>query len=61
MRQLKGKVKETRKQRKERRLENLAIQNQMKTVVLPVIGVLALVIAVFVYIKTRPSAIITDV
>ncbi|XP_013107159.1 single-pass membrane and coiled-coil domain-containing protein 4 homolog [Stomoxys calcitrans] len=58
MRQLKGKVKETRKQRKERRLENLAIQNQMKTVVLPIMGVLALVIAVFVYIKTRPSAVI---
>lgn len=57
MRQLKGKVKETRKQKKERKMENVEIQNQMKTVVLPVLGVLVLVIAAFVYIKTRPAAI----
>ncbi|XP_005178789.1 single-pass membrane and coiled-coil domain-containing protein 4 homolog [Musca domestica] len=56
MRQLKGKVKETRKQKKERKMENVAIHNQMKTVVLPVLGVLTLIIIAFVYIKTRPSA-----
>ncbi|XP_053954280.1 single-pass membrane and coiled-coil domain-containing protein 4 homolog [Anastrepha ludens] len=55
MRQLRGKVKETRKQKKERKLENVAIQNQMKTVVLPAVCVLALLIIVFVYIKTRPD------
>ncbi|XP_065360251.1 single-pass membrane and coiled-coil domain-containing protein 4 homolog [Calliphora vicina] len=55
MRQLKGKVKENRKQRKERKLENVEIQNQMKTVVLPIMGVLALIIVAFVYVKTRPS------
>lgn len=55
MRQLKGKVKETRKQRKERKLENVEIHNQIKTVVLPIMGVLALIIVAFVYVKTRPS------
>lgn len=55
MRQLKGKVKETRKQRKERKLENVEIHNQMKTIVLPILGVLALIVTAFVYIKTRPS------
>ncbi|TMW50744.1 hypothetical protein DOY81_004173 [Sarcophaga bullata] len=55
MRQLKGKVKETRKQRKERKLENMEIHNQMKTVVLPVLGLLALIIVAFVYVKTRPT------
>ncbi|KAI8122248.1 Single-pass membrane and coiled-coil domain-containing protein 4 like protein [Lucilia cuprina] len=55
MRQLKGKVKETRKQRKERKLENMEIHNQMKTVVLPILGVFVFVIVAFVYVKTRPS------
>ncbi|XP_073844049.1 single-pass membrane and coiled-coil domain-containing protein 4 homolog [Musca autumnalis] len=55
MRQLKGKVKETRKQKKERKMENVAIHNQVKTVVLPVVGVFALIIIAFVYIKTRPT------
>ncbi|XP_017488997.1 PREDICTED: single-pass membrane and coiled-coil domain-containing protein 4 homolog [Rhagoletis zephyria] len=55
MRQLRGKVKETRKQKKERKMENMAIQNQLKTVVLPAVCVFALLIIVFVYIKTRPA------
>lgn len=54
MRQLKGKVKETRKQKKERKLQNLKIHNQMKTIVLPAIGALALLVIAFVYFKTRP-------
>lgn len=57
MRQLKGKVKETRKQRKERRQENLAIQNQLKTIVLPILGALAIIIVTFVYVKTRPAVL----
>lgn len=57
MRQLKGKVKETRKQRKERKLENVEIHNQMKTVVLPVLGLFALIIVAFIYVKTRPTVI----
>lgn len=55
MRQLRGKVKETRKQKKERKLENLEIQNQLKTVVIPAVGIFALLIVVFVYFKTRPA------
>ncbi|XP_012159997.1 single-pass membrane and coiled-coil domain-containing protein 4 homolog [Ceratitis capitata] len=57
MRQLRGKVKETRKQKKERKMENLAIQNQLKTIVIPSVCVLALIIIVFVYFKTRPVAV----
>ncbi|XP_067647575.1 single-pass membrane and coiled-coil domain-containing protein 4 homolog [Eurosta solidaginis] len=55
MRQLRGKVKETRKQKKERKLENLTIQNQLKTIVLPAVCVFGLLIVVFVYLKTRPA------
>ncbi|KRK05413.1 uncharacterized protein Dyak_GE28913, partial [Drosophila yakuba] len=38
MRQLKGKVKETRKQKKERKLDNLKSQAKIRTVVLPALG-----------------------
>lgn len=55
MRQLKGKVKETRKQKKERREENVKIQEQLKTIVLPAAGVIALLIVVYVYLKSRPT------
>lgn len=57
MRQLKGKVKETRKQRKERKMENAEIQHQAKTVVLPILGLFALIIVAFVYVKTRPAVL----
>ncbi|XP_030385353.1 single-pass membrane and coiled-coil domain-containing protein 4 homolog [Scaptodrosophila lebanonensis] len=55
MRQLKGKVKETRKQKKERKEDNLNIQSKMKTVVLPALGTLAMLVVLFVYLKTRPA------
>ncbi|KAH8370461.1 hypothetical protein KR093_003591 [Drosophila rubida] len=55
MRQLKGKVKETRKQKKERKLENAQIQAKMGTIVLPALGVIAIIIVAFVYLKTRPA------
>ncbi|XP_055908007.1 single-pass membrane and coiled-coil domain-containing protein 4 homolog [Eupeodes corollae] len=54
MRQLKGKVKETRKQKKERKLENAEIQKKISTVVLPILGAIVALISVYVYIKTRP-------
>lgn len=54
MRQLKGKVKETRKQKKERKLENAEIQKQITTVVLPVLCAIVALIGVYVYYKTRP-------
>ncbi|KAH8394052.1 single-pass membrane and coiled-coil domain-containing protein 4 homolog [Drosophila serrata] len=57
MRQLKGKVKETRKQKQERKLDNLEIQAKIRTVVLPAVGVLALLLVMFVYMKTRPAVL----
>ncbi|EAA44637.3 single-pass membrane and coiled-coil domain-containing protein 4 homolog [Anopheles arabiensis] len=55
MRKLRGgQTKETRKQRQERKEENLKIQQQMKTIVLPTIGVIFLCIVVYVFLKTRP-------
>ncbi|XP_023161076.1 single-pass membrane and coiled-coil domain-containing protein 4 homolog [Drosophila hydei] len=55
MRQLKGKVKETRKQKKERKLENVEMQGKIGTVVLPALGVIAMMIVAFIYLKTRPA------
>lgn len=55
MRQLKGKVKETRKQKKERREENAKIQQQIHSIVLPVLGAIVLLIGAYVYLKSRPS------
>ncbi|KAH8258736.1 hypothetical protein KR038_005163 [Drosophila bunnanda] len=57
MRQLKGKVKETRKQKQERKLDNLEIQAKIRTVVLPAVGVLAALLVMFVYFKTRPAVL----
>ncbi|EDW44513.1 single-pass membrane and coiled-coil domain-containing protein 4 homolog [Drosophila sechellia] len=57
MRQLKGKVKETRKQKKERKLDNLESQAKIRTVVLPALGVLAVFLVLFVYLKTRPAVL----
>ncbi|XP_055856790.1 single-pass membrane and coiled-coil domain-containing protein 4 homolog [Episyrphus balteatus] len=54
MRQLKGKVKETRKQKKERKLENAEIQKKITTVVLPILCAIVALISVYVYLKTRP-------
>ncbi|XP_035780741.1 single-pass membrane and coiled-coil domain-containing protein 4 homolog [Anopheles albimanus] len=56
MRKLRGgQTKETRKQKQERREEVLKIREQMKTIVLPTVGVLFLCIVVYVYLKTRPQ------
>lgn len=56
MRKLKGgQVKETRKDKQKRKEENLKIQEQLKTIVLPTIGVAFLFIIVYVYLKTRPA------
>lgn len=55
MRQLKGKVKETKREKQERRRENRKIQEQFTTVVLPTILVIVALIATYVYLKTRPG------
>ncbi|XP_053670085.1 single-pass membrane and coiled-coil domain-containing protein 4 homolog [Anopheles nili] len=55
MRKLRGgQTKESRKQRQERKEENLKIQQQLKTIVLPTVVVIFLCIVVYVFLKTRP-------
>lgn len=56
MRKLKGGVKETRKQKQERRKDNELAQQQLKTIVLPVLGVIVLLIMGYVFVKSRPQA-----
>lgn len=58
MRQLKGKVKETNKQKKERKKEFMENKEKVFTIVIPVtIGLFMLLVA-YVYFKTRPRAIL---
>ncbi|XP_065334167.1 single-pass membrane and coiled-coil domain-containing protein 4 homolog [Cloeon dipterum] len=54
MRQLKGKVKETNKQKKERKKEFIENKEKVFTVVVPVIAGLFMLLVAFVYFKTRP-------
>lgn len=55
MRQLKGKTKETNKQKKERKKEFMESKQKVLTVVLPTIIAIFVMIAAYVYIKTRPK------
>lgn len=57
MRQLKGKTKETHKQKKERRKEFMESKQRVFTIVLPTIAAIAVLIAAYVYIKTRPKSL----
>lgn len=57
MRQLKGKTKETNKQKKERKKEFMENKQRVFTVVLPTLAAVFVLIAAYVYIKTRPKAI----
>lgn len=54
MRQLKGKPKESAKEKRERKKEFMENKDRAFTVALPVLGGLFLLLAIFVYIKTRP-------
>lgn len=56
MRQLKGKAKETNKQKKERKKDFAETQRQVYTIALPTLGALFLFIVAYVYMKTRPNA-----
>lgn len=49
-----GKVKESSKEKKQRRKEFAATQKQIKTIVVPGLIVVAIFIIVYVYMKTRP-------
>ncbi|XP_072753973.1 single-pass membrane and coiled-coil domain-containing protein 4 homolog isoform X1 [Anoplolepis gracilipes] len=57
MRQLKGKTKETNKQKKERKKEFLENKQRVFTVVLPTIAAIFVIIAAYIYVKTRPKLI----
>lgn len=56
MRQLKGKPKETAKQKKERKKDFAETQKQVFTIALPTIAAVFLFIAAYIYIKTRPAS-----
>ncbi|XP_034232964.1 single-pass membrane and coiled-coil domain-containing protein 4 homolog [Thrips palmi] len=57
MRQLKGKVKETNKQKKERKKEFIENKQRVFTIVLPTIGVLFVLMVLYVYFKaSRPKS-----
>ncbi|XP_041973637.1 single-pass membrane and coiled-coil domain-containing protein 4 [Aricia agestis] len=56
MRKLKGAVKETAKQKRERKQEFAKMRQQLNTVVLPTFAVIFLLICTYVYFKTRPSS-----
>ena len=55
MRQLKGKVKESAREKKERKKEFMDNKERAFSVALPVLGVLFLSIVVFVYLNSRPK------
>lgn len=55
MKQLKGQVKESRREKRERRLENVEAKKNFFKITVPVLcGFLALVI-LYVYLNTRPK------
>lgn len=53
MRQLKGKVKETRKEKRERKLENLKNKEKIWTVVIPVMLTISVIIIAYVLLSTK--------
>ncbi|XP_071440026.1 single-pass membrane and coiled-coil domain-containing protein 4 homolog [Hetaerina americana] len=55
MRQLKGKVKETNKQKKERKKDFIENKKRVFTVAIPAIVAVFLLIVAYVYVKTRPK------
>jgi len=57
MRQLKGKVKETPKQKRERREDFQKQKQRVFTIVLPTIGAICALIFAYVYFQSRPKAV----
>lgn len=55
MRQLKGKVKENAKEKKERKKEFAENKEKAFTIALPFLGALFVLIIVMVYVATRPK------
>ncbi|CAG9782752.1 unnamed protein product [Diatraea saccharalis] len=56
MRKLKGTVKETAKQKRERKQEFAKMRQQINTIVIPTFAVIFLLICIYVYFKTRPTS-----
>lgn len=57
MRQLKGKVKETNKQKKERKRDFVENKKKVFTIALPTFAAVFILISVYVYFKTRPKTL----
>ena len=57
MRQLKGKVKESRKEKRERKQENAENKSNLFRIVVPTLIALCALIIGFVYVGTRPKQI----
>jgi len=58
MRQLKGKVKENAKEKKERKKEFADNKEKAFTIALPFLGAMFVLIVVLVYVATRPKQLI---
>ena len=58
MRQLKGKVKENAREKRERKKEFMENKDKLFTVVLPTLGVLFALMVAFVYMSSRPKSVI---
>lgn len=56
MKKLKGAVKETARQKRERKQEFAKMRQQIHTIVLPTCAVIFLLICFYVYVKTRPTS-----
>ena len=56
MRQLKGKVKESRKEKRERKQENMNNKENIKRIVLPTLGLIIAIVIGFIYMNTHPRA-----
>ncbi|XP_048005547.1 single-pass membrane and coiled-coil domain-containing protein 4 homolog [Leguminivora glycinivorella] len=56
MRKLKGAVKETAKQKRERKQDFAKTRQQLNTVVLPTFAIIFILICTYVYFKTRPAS-----
>lgn len=57
MRQLKGKTKETNKQKKERKKEFMENKQRVFTIVLPTVAAIFVLIIVYIWFKTRPKSL----
>ncbi|KAL7644253.1 UNVERIFIED_CONTAM: hypothetical protein RMT77_005080 [Armadillidium vulgare] len=55
MRQLKGKVKENAREKRERKKDFMENKEKVFTIVLPVLLVISALVVIYVYFKTRPK------